>query len=151
MNEVCSKDGCDESGSFKRFKYKPLCEKHYDHALDICLQELYGAWERDHDPSFKFKQMLGRVSSDQRWEYNNDESYLSYARIRNRAYAFEKTGNGCTFKITRHPGAHSVGYDPEKRIVQTWEADLAMKNLNFLDERAWKEGDPDPPSIPEVL
>jgi len=140
MNEVCSKDGCDESGSFKLFNGRPLCEKHYDQALDSCLQELYSAWEGDHDPSFKFKQMLGRVSQDQEWECN--ESYLSQARIRDRAFAFQKTVKGCAFKITRHPGAHKYGF-VVKRIVQTWEADLTMKKLNLLDERPWKEGDPD--------
>lgn len=141
MNDVCSKDGCDESGSCSFYKGKPLCVKHYDQALDSCLQELYSAWEPDRNPSFKFKQMLGRISQDQEWECN--ESYLSQSRIRDRAYAFEKTDNGCTFKITRHPGAHKYGV-LVKITVQTWEADLTMKKLNLLDERDWEEGDSDP-------
>jgi hypothetical protein len=138
---TCSAVGCnkqaDAPNSFGGQRY---CEEHYRDQIDLALRAAFEAWPIDTDPPREFRNMLGRASEEQQW---TNEGCMSKARIRDRAYGFVKTEQGCTFQITRHPYAHVNGFVTD-REVQTWEANLALKTIVLLDTREWRIGDPDP-------
>lgn len=76
--------------------------------------------------------MMGRILEEEGWE--SDQSYLSAARIRDRAFNFSKTETGCEFETTRHPGAwNTVG--TSKRVVQRWSLDFVEKTMALLGTR----------------
>ena len=141
--QTCSKDGCnvEVSSDGWLFDGKAYCRQHYWDALYCEFRSHYDNWKQGEEPSSRFKSLLGRISSEEKWIYKGN-SYLSQARIRDRGYGFNKTDNGCTFKITRHLN----GFDSKKlmrRVVETWRANISEKQLELLDSRKWKEGDHD--------
>ncbi|RKT44689.1 hypothetical protein [Thiocapsa rosea] len=78
-------------------------------------------------------------------EYINSRAVcdISAAKIKTRAYNWDKTRTGCIFEMTRHPNAHKNGY-VTVREVQKWEIDLHASTITKLAERPWQQGDIDP-------
>ena len=60
-------------------------------------------------------------------------------RICNRAYGFVKSDSKLNFRIVRHPGAFSRGYDAIIRtkvsIKQLWQ--FSFEDLNLTQIKSW--------------
>jgi hypothetical protein len=144
ISKSCSSPGCEATSgdvAFQLHDGKPLCPDHYRQKIKCDLMNQFEAWHQGTDPPQRFKYLLGRVSHEEDWPMKGG-SYLSRARIRDRGYAFEKTPCGCRFCITRHPGAFKNGY-VEKKVVETWSADLQAETLTLSACRNWTDEDPD--------
>ena len=140
--QTCAEPGCEVhvNAGVRNYKGWAYCEPHYWSALGREMNLEFALWFPGQEAPARFKYLLGRISAEQNWETAGD-SYISSARIRDRAYRFTKTEQGCVFEITRHPGAFTHRF--KKPVVQTWEADLPQKQLRLLNTRPWRKSDPD--------
>ena len=122
------------------------CAQHYGEVIHGQLKATFEQWIPGEEPIYRFKYLLGRLMEEEKWVFEVDDLKgdpgLSKAKVNQRAYDFQKSESGCTFKITRHLN----GFSSEKvmrRVVQTWRADIVGKRMILLDVRDWNVGDPD--------
>lgn len=133
----CSADNCGETGSVlvDGIHY---CFTHHNQVLFQRLDEHYELWDHEAEPPERFIYLLGRLCDS----FEQSGSYLSSARIRNRAFNWVKDKEGCRFEITRHHGAWgNSGFF--KQVVQRWQVNMAERKLILLGERDFEEGDYD--------
>ncbi|WP_269526433.1 hypothetical protein [Coraliomargarita parva] len=133
----CSSESCNKE-SFEMVEGIPYCKAHRDDILFTELEQQLAAWELNSEPPARFCYLLGRLSDDFKIE---GESYLSPARIRQRGFNWRRVPNGCTFEITRHPGAWTQAV--AEKVVQQWRADIETRELHLIGEREFKDGDLD--------
>ena len=137
----CSVYDCHRTASGNLWQGKPYCRVHYDELMYNAFENVYSCWEKNTQPSHELRSIFGRFV-DEKWEMLN--GLMSKARIRDRAFNFQKEEAGFTFEITRHPGAferHKV-YDG-RRIVQRWRVSLHEGVVELMEERAWTQDDPE--------
>jgi hypothetical protein len=137
----CSVSACREPSIKRLYNGAPHCEHHYQEVIFGDLGEAFHIWHPPNEPSRRFRYLLGRVVDEGWWKVSGD-SYLTKARIRDRAFDVSKTERGCTFNIVRHPGAFKNGY-VSRRITQKWDADMGGKCVTLISTREFQEGDVD--------
>ena len=145
MNNMCSIDDCQKSACGRLWQGKAYCSAHYNEMFTSEFDSEYVCWNSDTKPSHRLRSLFGRFV-DEKWAIR--ESSLSKARIRDRAFNFQKGDSGFTFEITRHPGAFAnPDYYPTNRIVQqwrvSWEATVFSGIAECIGERPWTSADPD--------
>lgn len=118
---------------------KPLCKCHRDEELFQRLDAHFSNWKGNDVPPERFRYYLGRLESD---FVTKGDSYVSTARIRDRGFNWCKEEDGCTFEITRHPGAWSKD-GPIRRVVQQWRVNLGDRVFQLMGERDFQDGDYD--------
>jgi hypothetical protein len=132
---ICQLKGCNtETNEHLLIDGKRYCRNHYNEVLDNQLMKSFQKWDENNDQALnEFKYYLGRLSDEQNWTAKGN-SFLSQARIKDRAYDFEKTDDGCEFKIERHLNAWE-GQGTQQNVVEHWEANIQEKVLRKLDVR----------------
>ncbi|MBV5341881.1 MAG: hypothetical protein J0665_20380 [Deltaproteobacteria bacterium] len=136
----CNVQGCNVPVRVHRY-YNGLiyCDAHYKELLTGDFLSKYEAWLPTKCPSKRLLSLMGRLL-EEFWSVHG--GMITNARLRDRGFNFVKTDDGCTFEITRHPGAFNLGY-VTKLIVQKWNVDIVGKSVLYLGERKWAIGDPD--------
>ena len=69
------------------------------------------------------------------------ESFLSRARVRDRAVNYVKASPGVRFELTRHFHAWD-GHRPMTRSVEIWSFDMEALEYHREKIREWAVGDP---------
>lgn len=129
---TCSYKACTEKvNESKHINGEIYCNDHYSKLLNNQLQNAYQSWKHDNEVPRKFRVLLARISDEEGWDAEED-SYLSQARIRDRAYSFKKTSDGCEFKIERHLNAWS-GKGQKRNVIERWRANIENKTLELLE------------------
>lgn len=137
--DSCSTLGCRRPPCDRLYKGNSYCLMHYKEQLTDEFKAEFAHWNSGSEPSSRLRNLFGRLTAEL-WKV--ESGLMSAARLRDRGFNFEKTENGCTFEITRHPGAFSDGY-VTRRIVQKWKVDADAGVAACVNEREWTEGDPD--------
>jgi hypothetical protein len=137
--KLCSRSGCQETAK-ARWQGKLLCFREYSAALldDFRLQ--YAAWDGAASPPIAFRVIFARVIAE--LAELCGESYLSRARVRDRAFNYAKVSAGVRFEIVRHRHAWD-GRQPMTRVVECWEASIDAMEYTRSAVRALEAGDPE--------
>ncbi|WP_445665575.1 hypothetical protein [Fodinibius sp. AD559] len=132
--DTCHFEGCETQPNEHLFiDGDPYCSPHYNIVLEDRLKESFQNWDGDSDQDFEnFRKYLARLSDEQRWTTKGD-SFLSQYRIKKRAYDFEKTDEGCEFKIERHLNTWE-GTGKQRDVIEHWRANIEDKVLVLLDK-----------------
>ena len=144
-NKCSYADDCQNTFSGRLLDGKSYCNKHYNELLETKFRKKYASWECNAQPSSALRTSFGRFANE-KWELRG--SSLSKARIRDRAFNFQKEDSGFTFEITRHPGAFK-NQNPYavNRVVQKWKVSWATSVhdgvAECIGERPWTPNDPD--------
>ncbi len=141
---TCQFPGCNDPTYYNSYDGKCYCPKHYESLLFGELTNLHRQWQPAGDLPDRFKYWLARLGDEGFFPNFKENSFRKTKVGGNRTRNFKKTTNGCTFEITRHPGA--IPYEPYlgQATVQTWEVDILLKQFNLISERDKVDSDPDP-------
>ena len=129
-----NKDLADQFLNFERY-----CNEHYAQFIWEVYHKEYESWEYNAAVPYDYKRWLGRLV-EENFISTIGSSYLSTARIRDRAFNFIKTETGCTFEITRHLNAWE-GTGKPKRIVELWTLNNENKTLELTSSRNFRKKD----------
>ena len=142
QDHQCRREGCSlASKHFRLINGAPYCDVHYRQVLVERLHAAYERWTLKGELDPGDWKVISRTFAE--FHGISGGSYLSLARIRDRAYDRRRIDGGFEFKITRHLNAFT---DPGnmKPVVETWQADNASLVLTLVETRDWRPGDPDP-------
>jgi len=140
MVNKCIIAGCQKNAYPQFWEGKSYCFTHYNELMAKEFEEEWNRWENNTLPSSRLRYLFGRYVDENKWEIR--DGLLTAARIRDRAFNFQKEDEEFTFEITRHPDAFKNGY-VTKLIVQKWKVSLQNRVVEFIEERNWTENDPD--------
>ena len=145
-NKCSFADDCQNIVMGRLWDGKHYCREHYDELMEEKFKKEYACWEHNTQPSSALRTSFGRFI-DEKWQ--SKESLLTKARIRDRAFNFQKEDSGFTFEITRHPNAFkNQGLYATERVVQKWKvswtASVHDGVAECIGERPWTPNDPDP-------
>ncbi len=138
----CEQVGCSLVGKdFRLINGAPYCDAHYRQILVQRLHAAHERWTREDHLSEDDWKVISRTFAELHHTIGN--SFLSRARLRDRAFDIRRVDGGFEFKITRHLNAF-VNPAKMKRVIETWRANNSDLGLTLVGTRSWKEGDPDP-------
>ena len=125
----------------RRWRGQLLCQKSYREALLGDFYREYSAWDGGALPPVTFRVSLARVIAE--LAELRGESFLSRARVRDRAVNYAKVSPGVRFEITRHLHAFD-GRHPMTRLVEIWSFNMEALRYHRESVREWSAmGDPE--------
>jgi hypothetical protein len=141
---TCQLPGCNDPTYYQAYIGKCYCPKHYEWLLFGELTHEHRQWQPSDAPSDRFKILLARLGHERLFS-NFKEKGLRNTTVRgDRTRNFKKTPYGCTFEVTRHPGAIPDETYCGQAKVQTWDVDIFRRQFNLISERDKVASDPDP-------
>lgn len=140
----CQISGCAAPTNSTFYDGKSYCPAHYEWCLFDELTQLHREWQLPSQPPDRFKYLLGRLGKEGFFKNFKENGLRKTTVAGQRTRNFKKTPDGCTFEVTRHPGAIPNEFYCGQAKVQTWQVDIPLREFILLHERDKVAADPDP-------
>ena len=140
----CQIPGCPAPIKERYYKGQSYCAAHYESLIFDELTQEHRQWQLPSQPLERFKYLLGRLGEEGFFKNFKEHRLRKTTVASQRTRNFQKTSDGCTFEVTRHPGAIPNELYFGQAKVQTWQVDIPLREFILLHERDKVAADPDP-------